>query len=149
MATPPCAPPSTPQIVAAVERVLTSPGSPIDEANITSIKIWQSTTGRPNPLDTNAGNRPTPGTTSTWNYGTGGAPIVDGVQLHYHQTTGYSAGWTPCNRNNGANPDSIGVSLTYDYSMVTPLSSIARFFGGGGGTGIIPMADRTIMALNP
>jgi hypothetical protein len=33
--------------------------------------------------------------------------------------------------------------------MVTPLSSIARFFGGGASSGIIPMADRTIMSLNP
>ena len=55
----------------------------------------------------------------------------------------------PCTRNNAANPDSIGVSLTYNYSMVTPLSSVARFFGGGASSGLIPMDDRTIMALNP
>lgn len=127
-----------PQIIAAVERVLTSPGSPIDETQITTIKIWRSTA---------AGVPTNPGETSTWNYGTGGAPTVDGFQLHYHETS--SSSWTPCTRNNGANPDSIGVSLTYDYNMVTPLSSIARFFGGGASTGIIPMNDRTIMALNP
>ena len=88
-----------------------------------------------------------PGETSTWNYGTGGAPTVDGFQLHYHETS--SSSWTPCTRNNASNPDSIGVSLTYDYNMVTPLSSIARFFGGGASTGVIPMNDRSIMALNP
>jgi hypothetical protein len=134
------------QIIAAVERVLTSPGSPIDEPSVTSIKIWQSTTsGSPNPgTPTDAAH------TATWNYGTAGAPSVDGYQLHYHQTTGFAAGvWRPCDRNNGANPDSIGVSLTYNYSMVTPLSAVARFFGGGASTGIIPMNDRTIMALNP
>lgn len=127
-----------PQIIAAVERVLTSPGSPIDESQVTTIKIWKATAAG---VPTNAAQ------TSTWNYGTGGAPIVDGFQLHYHETT--SSSWTPCTRNNAANPDSIGVSLTYDYNMVTPLSSIARFFGGGASTGVIPMNDRTIMALNP
>ena len=133
-----------PQIIAAVERVLTSPGSPIDETQVTSIKIWQSTAA-------SSGNPGTPidaAHTATWNYGTGGAPIVDGFQLHYHQTTG-PASWAPCTRNNGAGPDSIGVSLEYNYSMVTPLSAVARFFGGGASSGIIPMGDRTIMALNP
>ena len=127
-----------PQIIAAVERVLTSPGSPIDETQITAIQIWKAT----------AAGVPTGGAqTSTWNYGTGGAPTVDGFQLHYHETT--SSTWTPCTRNNAASPDSIGVSLTYNYNMVTPLSSVARFFGGGASSGVIPMNDRTIMALNP
>lgn len=127
-----------PQIIAAVERVLTSPGSPIDETQVTTIQIWKATAAG---VATNAAQ------TSTWNYGTGGAPTVDGFQLHYHETS--SSTWTPCTRNNGASPDSVGVSLTYNYNMVTPLSSVARFFGGGASTGIIPMADRTIMALNP
>lgn len=126
------------QIIAAVERVLTSSGSPIEEPNVTSIKIWKATAAG---VPTNAAQ------TSTWVYGTAGAPIVDGFQLRYHEVT--SSSWTPCTRNNAANPDSIGVSLTYDYDMVTPLSSIARFFGGGASTGVIPMNDRTIMALNP
>ena len=128
------------QIIAAVERVLTSPGSPIDETQIQYIKIWKNDPANPGvPLSA--------GTTSTWGYGTSGAPTVDGFQLHYHETS--SSSWTPCTRNNGASPDSIGISLSYNYNMVTPLSSIARFFGGGASSGIIPMADRTIMALNP
>lgn len=132
------------QIVAAVERVLTSPGSPIDESQVTSIKIWQST-----PASSGTPGMPVDAAhTATWNYGTAGAPTVDGFQLHYHQTTG-PASWLPCTRNNGASPDSIGVSLEYNYSMVTPLSAIARFFGGGASSGIIPMGDRTVMALNP
>ena len=132
-----------PQIIAAVERVLTSPGSPIDESKITSIKIWKSTPA----TDPNPGTPASVAVTSTWAYGSGGAPSVDGVPLHYHETVPSS--WTPCTRNNGANPDSIGVSLTYNYNMVTPLSSIARFFGGGASSGIISMADRSVMALNP
>ncbi len=127
-----------PQIIAAVERVLTSSGSPIDEPSVTSIKIWKATA---------AGVPASAAQTSTWAYGAGGAPIVDGFQLHYHETS--PSTWTPCTRNNAANPDSIGVSLTYNYNMVTPLSSVARFFGGGASSGVIPMNDRTIMALNP
>jgi Flp pilus assembly protein TadG len=127
-----------PQIIAAVERVLTSSGSPIVEPSVTSIKIWKATV---------AGVPASAGQTSTWAYGVAGAPIVDGFQLHYHEVT--PSTWLPCTRNNAANPDSIGVSLTYDYNMVTPLSSVARFFGGGASTGVIPMNDRTIMALNP
>ena len=73
--------------------------------------------------------------------------MVDGRPLDFVRSG--SANWLPCTRNNGASPDSIGVSLTYNYSMVTPLSSIARFFGGGS-TGIIPMGDRRdAAALNP
>ena len=77
----------------------------------------------------------------------GNGPTVDGRPLDYVPPG--SPVWLPCSRNNAASPDSIGVSLSYDYSMVTPLSSVARFFGGSGGGGTISMSDRTIMALNP
>lgn len=128
-----------PQIIAAAERVLTSPGSPIDQAHINWIRIWKNDPANPGV--------PLGGTVSTWTYSAGNGPIVDGRPLDYILSG--AAAWLPCTRNNAANPDSIGVSLSYDYSMVTPLSAVARFFGGGASTGIIPMGDRTIMALNP
>ena len=136
------------QIIAAVERVIISPGSPIDEQHVTSIKVWRN-----DPTNFGA---PDPATINTWVWsatlqpdGTwlGNGTMVDGRPLDFVRSG--SANWLPCTRNNGASPDSIGVSLSYNYSMVTPLSSIARFFGGGASTGIIPMGDRTIMALNP
>ncbi len=128
-----------PQIIAAAERVLVSPGSPVDPSAITSIRIWKNDPANPGVA--------LAGTVNTWIYSAGNGPIVDGRALDY--VLSGAAVWTPCFRNNAANPDSIGVSLSYNYSMVTPLSSVARFFGGGASTGIIPMGDRTIMALNP
>jgi hypothetical protein len=128
-----------PQIIAAAERVLVSPGSPVDPSAVSSIKIWRNDPASP-------GN-PQAGTVNTWIYSAGNGPIVDGKPLDYILSG--AAVWTPCTRNNAANPESIGVSLSYDYAMVTPLSSVARFFGGGASSGIIPMGDRTIMALNP
>lgn len=128
-----------PQIIAAAERVLTSPGSPIDQGQVNSIKIWKN-----DPLNPGVALG---GTVNTWTYSAGNGPIVDGRPLDY--VLSGSPAWLPCTRNNGASPDSIGVSLSYDYAMVTPLSSVARFFGGGASSGIIPMGDRTVMALNP
>lgn len=125
------------QIVAAIERVLNSPGSPIKVSNVSTIQLWKATaTGTP----------ASPGETSTWTYSAGGGPNVDGVRLDFRQTT--ASTWTPCTRNNGATPDSIGVSLTYTYNMVTPISSLLRFFGGPGAASL-QMSDRTVMALNP
>ena len=129
------------QIVAAVERVITSPGSPVTESAVI-IKLWKSTAaGVPNSA----------ADTSTWTYSAGAGPTVDGAALDFVNSTPFSGGtpWTPCNRNNGATPDSLGVSIDYTYTMVTPLSGIGRFFGGSGTTTTIKMSDRSIMALNP
>jgi hypothetical protein len=51
-------------------------------------------------------------------------------------------------RNNGPTPDSIGVGITYNYQARTPLGGILGFFGGGGWA-ILPMSDKTVMALEP
>jgi hypothetical protein len=45
-------------------------------------------------------------------------------------------------------PDSIGVSLKYTYTLVTPMSAIMGFFGPGG-PATLPMSDQSVMALNP
>jgi Flp pilus assembly protein TadG len=132
------------QIVAAVERVLTSPGSPISEKDIT-IKLWKSTPAS----DPNPGTPASAAYTSTWTYVAGGGPTVDGAKLDFVNTTPFSAAWAPCNRNTGNNPDSIGVSIDYTYTMATPLSAIGRFFGGSASGTTIALTDRTVMALNP
>jgi hypothetical protein len=57
--------------------------------------------------------------------------------------------WAACNRNNGsADPDSIGVSIDYDYHLRTPLAALMAIFGGSQ-PGMIDMVDSTVMALNP
>ena len=68
-------------IVAAVERILESPGSPITMSNVQSIKIYRA----------NAAGNPT-GSVNTWSLAIGGGPIVDGKPLDFMQTT---SGWNP------------------------------------------------------
>ena len=120
-------------IIAALQRVVTSPGSQINVGNISQIQIYRA----------NASGDPIGSFINTWAPGTG--PTVDGVALRFHNT---SVGWSACptgNRNNGANPDSIGVSLTYTYDFVTPLGNFVAAFA----TGHLIMTDKTVMALNP
>jgi hypothetical protein len=125
-----------PSIVAAVQRVLISPGSQITLAEVSQIRIWKA----------NSAGAPIAGTINIWNYtGLGSGPSVDGQQLAFTQA---SQPWLPCSRDNDATPDSIGVSLDYTYRMVTPLSGLLRFFGGPGASSLA-MADGTVMALNP
>ena len=126
-----------PQIVAAVERVLKSPGSPIDISRVSQIQIWKAAT---------PGGTPITGAVNTWTYtGTATGPTIDGQQLDFTQQ---SQQWAPCTRDNGSSPDSVGVSLVYTYRLVTPLSGIAAFFGGPTAA-TLGMNDRTVMALNP
>jgi hypothetical protein len=137
------------QIVAAVQRVITSPGSAVVPSRITEITIYKS--------DVN-GN--VTGTLSNkWIYNAtivagvpvGNGPSVDGRNLLF--TPSGTTGWAACSRDNTSNintsPESVGVSLKYDYLLVTPLSAAMGFFGPGTGPTVIPIGDRTVMALNP
>ena len=125
-----------PAIIAAVQRVLASPGAQVDLANVSQIQIWKATST----------GTPTAGLINTWtNSGPGTGPSVDGQRLSFTQST---QPWKPCQRLNGPTPDSIGVSLSYTYQMITPLSGLIRFVGGSGWASL-PMVDRTVMALNP
>ena len=120
-------------VIAALQRVVTSPGSQIKVSNISQVQIYRSDSSG-NPIGTQI---------NTWVPGTG--PTVDGVPLQFTNT---AVGWSACpvgNRNNGANPDSIGVRLTYTYDFVTPLGNFVAAFGSGH----LTMTDKTVMALNP
>jgi hypothetical protein len=118
------------QIVAGVQRVLTSPGSPVDISRISAIKIYKA----------DANGDQVGSTANTWIPGAG--PTVDGVPLIFKSTT---VNWNACGRDNGASPDSIGVSLVYSYKLISPLG----IFLGMAGTPAFQMSDRTVMALNP
>jgi len=122
-------------VVAAVERVLDSPGSPVqgDLANVSQIRIYKA-----------AASGDELGPVNVWVPGTG--PTVDGSQLSFSRS---SYGWDSCTRSNStSNPDSIGVSISYTYHAVTPLASLLRFFGGPGWS-VLPVSDKSVMALNP
>jgi hypothetical protein len=125
------------QIIAAVQRVLTSPGSPVVPSRVGSIKIYKATsTGAISGSSVN-----------TWIYSAGAGPVVDGKALDFVQSGG--TGWAACLRNNNTPADSVGVSLSYSYHLVTPLSAVMGFFGSGSGPTTIPITDKTVMALNP
>ena len=129
------------QIVAAVQRVLDAPGSPIDLSSVSNISIWRATsTGQP---DNSVG-------IFVWTYtGVGTGPSVDGKALAYSPPNPLPLTWQPCSRNaGGSTPDSIGVSLAYTYHMTTPLSVLLGFVGGQGAS-TLAMSDQTVMALNP
>ncbi len=119
------------QIIAAVQRVLTSAGSPVPLNSISNISIYKSDS---------SGN---PGLKNVWVPGAGGQS-VDTVPLQFHET---SHGWDACTRKKspiGA-ADSLGVSITYTYQFATPLGALLRTAG----LGSLTINDRTVMALNP
>ena len=119
------------QIIAAAQRVLTSPGSPVDISRISAITIYKAS----------ASGAPLGGsTTNTWIPGAG--PTVDGVPLKFKTSI---VNWDACSRDNGSSPDSIGVGLVYSYRLISPLG----VFLGMSGTPAFQMSDRTVMALNP
>jgi len=132
-----------PQIVAAVERVLTSPGSLVTLPNIQQIKIYKA----------NSSGGQVGGNVNVWTYDPGNGPTVDGKSLDFSQQ---SVGWQACARNNTwdctvnpcSPPDSIGVAVTYRYDFQTGLGAILRFFGGTTFSSV-QMSDDTVMALNP
>ena len=129
------------QIVAAVQRVLDAPGSPIDLSSVSNISIWRATaSGQP---DGSVG-------IFVWTYtGPNSGPSVDGKALSYSPPNPLPLTWQPCSRNaGGSTPDSIGVSLAYTYHMATPLAALLAMVGGPGAT-TLPMTDQTVMALNP
>lgn len=122
-------------IVAAVQRILKAPGSAVAVSRITEIRIYKALAN--GTQDTTKAN--------VWTYSAGAGPVVDGAPLDFVQGT---VGWNACTRNNGTSPDSIGVSVRYQYAFVTPLASLMSFFGGAGSGGV-QISDKTVMALNP
>jgi TadE-like protein len=127
-------------IVAAAQRIMKSPGSGLDISKVQEIRIFKATSS----------GAETPGTASVWTYtGTGTGPEVDpGPGVAYIDfSPPIFAPWPACARNNGANPDSIGVSVTYRYDFVTPLPSIINAIAGGALH--LTLHETTVMSLNP
>ena len=128
-------------IIAAVERVLTSDGSPIKLANVTEIRIYWVDNDPLGGINTNGTE--TPGTVNRWIPGftaavSGSLPSPD---LDFAADPAVQ-GWPACSRTNGVNADSIGVSVRYTYNLQTSLGALLSVVD-------FQMRDHTVMALNP
>ncbi len=125
-----------PNIIAAVVRVLDSPGSRVDPTKVPTIRIYDADSSG-NQIGSNV---------NVWTYAAGSGPTIDGRPIGYTRT---SNGWPVCTRTNtGSPPDSIGVALTYTYDFQTALGSVLRFFGGPGFSSVT-VSDKTVMSMNP
>ncbi len=120
-----------PQIIAAVERALRSPGSGIELSKIAWIHIYQ------------AKSDGSEGAFNEWRYSAGGGPLVDGQNLDFYES---SVGWPATARSATLPPPSIGVSIQYTHDLKTPIGAISSSIFG---TSNIGMVDRTVMALEP
>lgn len=125
-------------IIAAVQRVLTAPGSQVAISRVEEVTIYDADATTGTPIS---------GRVNVWNYTASPTKSVDGVPLNFNETSvGYSA-CTTGNRDSGFPADSIGVGIRYRYDFVTPLGAMFNIFGPGVST--LTMSDRTVMAINP
>jgi Flp pilus assembly protein TadG len=120
-------------VIAAVQRILESAGSPIDASKV-GITIYKA---KADGTSTGAAN--------TWVYAHAGGPVVDGAPLDFKQAT---SGWLPCSRSNGYPADAMGVAITYQYEFRTAFGGIFRLVGGQSWSSLT-MSDKTVMNLNP
>ncbi len=135
-----------PLVIAAVQRVLTSPGSMVEMTQVSEVRIYEV---RNDGTVSGLGN--------VWRYRPGdpanpAVPCLSPAQpLEFFEA---SASWPAASRTltSGTppvwSPDSIGVSITYTYQFRTPLGGLMRLIGGGGFSSL-QITDRTVMAIQP
>jgi hypothetical protein len=128
-------------IVAAVQRILKSPGSGVDIDRVAEIRIFKAT----------ATGGETAGAVNVWRYtGEGTGPEVDpGPGVLNLDFSPITEPWPACGRvNNGPLTESIGVKVIYSYQMVTPIASVVALLGGSQAASVT-LTETTVMALNP
>lgn len=121
-----------PLIIEAVNRVLTSPGSPLLVPDVQRIRIYQA----------DAAGNVVGGNANVWlpTPGAGPFPLGSTKRLDFTQS---SAPWDACSRQNVLpTPDSIGVEIIYLYRIRMPFLNLT-------GLTTYPMRDVTIMSMNP
>ena len=117
------------RIIASVERVLESSGSPIDVTQVMEIRLFKA-----------GAQGQELGPVNVYVYNPGGGPMVDGLALDFSRSG--PIGWDACSRINTQPADSIGVGVRYRYAMQTPFLSLT-------GISSLTWYDTTVMALNP
>jgi hypothetical protein len=125
--------------LSAVQRILKSPDAGIDLNQIVEVRIFKAT-----PSGAEEG-----GLVNIWHYGgpASGPDVDEGPGRAKIDFVPVSVNWPACDRNNGANPDSLGVTVRYRYQFVTPLPAIADAISGGAFP--VTLSETTVMALNP
>jgi hypothetical protein len=130
-----------PAVIAAVQRILKSPGSGIDVTKVQQIRIFKA----------DSSGAETPGLANLWGYaGEQLGPDVDpgpgATKLDFRLTDPPT--WPACARDNSSDPpDSLGVTVTYRYDFVSPLPAMLEAISGG--AFMLTLDETTIMALNP
>ena len=124
-----------PQIIGAAEGALVSPGSPVDESRVTSIKIFLADPNNPGQMTSSV---------NTWTYSKGGGPTLAGATAPLNFAK-FSGNWDASTRCGSAPAPSIGVQITYTYKFITPLGAFVSMFSSAQ----ITMTDQTVMALEP
>lgn len=127
-------------VIAAVQRILKSPGSDVALRDIEQVRIYRAdSTGDVSGALVNV-----------WVHAPGAGPDVDpgpgAARLDFTET---SHAWDVCSRvNGGGDPDSIGVEVVYRYRLTTPLAGLIGLIGGSQAA-TLRFSERTVMALNP
>jgi hypothetical protein len=129
-----------PEIIGAVEGVLASGGLLNSTTGTTSVQEIDI-------FEVNATTGAATGRKNVWVP----APAFSGPALPGSSPTEYlafkpkSVGWDASVRCGSSPAPGIGVSITYNYQLVTPLGNWVAAFAGGQ----ITMTDQTIMSLQP
>ena len=142
------------QIIAAVQGVLISPGSPVKIDQVQTIEIFSaSDTGTVvNGYD----DKWVPAYDST--SGKPNGPAIPGssptelLSFKPDPASGNSNGgtWDASIRSGVSTAQSIGVKITYTYKFITPLGAVMKAVGKSVfPSGQITMSDQTIMAMEP
>ena len=118
-----------PNIVGAVERVLTDKGGRVVLSDVSEIHIAKA----------DANGNETAGLVNVWRYQLNGGPVVDGQALDFVQV---SQPWLPCSRSNATPPDSVRITVIYTYRGRTPLRLFVPMFDQ------FTMTDKTVMSMN-
>jgi hypothetical protein len=131
------------EIIAAAQRILESSDSNIEINQVSAIRIYEA-----DRVGSEFDGREDVGgagddQSNAWVYNPGNGPVVDGVPLDFAPVVGQQE-WDACTerQNTGANPDSIGVSVTYTYFSRTPLQALINLLS-------VQMYDFTVFELNP
>jgi hypothetical protein len=125
-----------PLIIEAVERVLTSAGSPIALVDVQQIRIYKANA---------AGSEAGP--VNVWTYTPGAGPIPSDTTTRLNFSPS-SVGWSVCSRSNAVPAESIGVSISYRYAFRTGLAAMMKLIGPSTGP-TLTLVDKTVMSLNP